>query len=124
MGGWSGIIKQAIKVVKDQTLTLQLDVTLERFTGDEKITEAKAGRRKYGSPVTYKAVVGYVTKFAAAEGGGAAGIQVSQIQFLEPLMITSRDRVTLPDGSHPQIVSVEGPLNYPGGEYFCPLVVF
>lgn len=124
MGGWSGIIKQAISQVKSQTKTLQLDVTLERFTGDEKTTEAIAGRRKYGSPVTYKVIVGYTTKFAAVEGGGAVGIQVSQIQFVEPLMITARDRITLPDGTHPQIISVQGPLNYPGGEFFAPLVIF
>jgi hypothetical protein len=47
----------------------------------------------------------------------------SSVQFMEPVAITQRDRITLPDGTKPQILSIEGPTDSTGA-YFAPKVFF
>lgn len=123
MGGLATVLKNAVETAKKVTASLQITVTLERFVEDEKTFTATAGRRLYyGIPTTHQVIVSYKTKFNSIEGA-LQGVQISTIQFLEPLMITTRDRITLPDGSKPQIISVEGVLN-PDGVYYAPKVIY
>lgn len=121
--GLAATLTRAVEILKVATDTVQVDVLVERCTGEEKVAEKKVGRRVYAAAVVYKAVLGKDIKFVVAEGA-TQGIQVSSVQFLEPLEITTRDRLTLPDGTHPQIMSVHGATCYPGGAYFAPKVLY
>lgn len=130
MSDLNAILARAIKTVSkiaggtSSTKTLKVAITLEVHTGDETTSAKKQGRRLYGSPVSYRVMLTSRTQYVAVEGGAGVGLQVSSLQFLEPLMVTVRDRITLPDGTHPEIVSVDGGINPITGLYFAPVVNF
>lgn len=124
MLGLAITLASAVKLVKDVTESCQVDVQLEVYAGDEQADSKKVGRRLYAAPVTYRVVQGKSIKYAVAESGEAVGIQVSTLQFLDPVQVTPRDRITLPDGTHPQITSIHGAVSYPGGAYFAPKVYY
>lgn len=65
------------------------------------------GNYLYGSDVARKAIVehGFRTLGPAEFGGQAYSTSVT---FLETLSVNARDRITLPDGSKPQILRVGG----------------
>ncbi len=119
--GLSSLITNAIKTAKTVVDDLILDITLEVRTGDDE-TEKKAGRRLYAAPVTYRVSIEKKTRFVKIEDGLVAA-NISAIQFLDPVNIKDRDRITFPDGSQPQIASIEGAMN-PSGVYYAPKVYF
>lgn len=122
MGGLSNLVKSVVSIAKDVTETLQATVTYEKFIQDEKEYENIIGRRKYNDPVAYKVILEKKSKFVGIEDG-IQGIQISAVQFVDPIAIGVRDRITLPDGSKPQIMAIEGVAD-PNGVYYAPRVVF
>jgi hypothetical protein len=122
MGGLSNLVADLVTIIKGVTDSLQVTVTLEKFIGDEKEYEKTIGRRLYADPVSYKVIVESRTRFVSIDDG-VQGVQISSIQFLDPVAVDVRDRITLPDGSKPQIVAVEGTAN-PSGIPYAPKVIF
>jgi len=122
MGGLSQLVTNAVATAKGITSDLQVVVQYEKFIGDEKEHEGIIGRRLYDDSVSYKAVMESRTRFVSIDDG-VQGVNISSLQFLDPLAISVRDRITLPDGSRPQIISVEGAVG-PNGVYFAPKVLF
>src|SRR5512139_2353295 len=122
MGGLSSLVTSAVETAKRITSGLQLVVKYEKCLGDEQAIAQTAGQRFYDDPVEYDVVLSSRTRFLSVDGG-AQSIQVSTIQFLDPLLVTVRDRITLPDGTCPQILAVEGSL-MSDGRYYAPRVLF
>ena len=123
MAGLASVIKKAIQTAKKATKDLQITITLEHCNGDEKEDEKIIGRRTYDSPgVQYRVVVDNKTRYVSMDNG-IQGVEISAIQFLDPVLVTTRDRITLPSGKQPQIMSIEGVLN-PEGVYYAPKVIF
>lgn len=122
MGALSQLVTNAVATAKKVTASLQIVIQYERFTGDEKEQENIVGRRMYADPVEYSVVMESRTRFVAVDDG-VQSVQISSIQFLDPIPITVRDRITLPDGSRPQIAAIDGTPN-PDGIYYAPRVVF
>jgi hypothetical protein len=86
-----------------------LITALERFLVDEVIIEAFAGfdsyaQRTYGAPRTVKARVVYTPKLVRnREGQEVVG---SVVVYTSDDSITGDDRITLPDGTQPVVLSV------------------
>jgi hypothetical protein len=97
-------------------------ITWEQCTGPETEDEKKAGTRTYASPLSYKVVINKKTRFVKAEDGVMAA-DISSIQFLDSVEVTTRDRITMPDGSQPQIMAVEGAKDA-AGKFYAPTVLF
>jgi hypothetical protein len=120
--GLSTLVNNLVALGKNLTKDLQVDVGYERCLGEENDDVDIAGNRKYDTLVTYQAIQKKRTKFVPMDGG-VQSVEISTLTFLQPLLITTRDRITLVDGSQPQITSVDG-LTRPDGLYYAPMVSF
>lgn len=88
-----------------------IEVTHEPFTSADAY-----GNSQYGTKATLKVMSEYRKSFISA-AGTAFGLQSAggqalapTITVMEPITIQMQDRFTFPDGSTPQISSVEGVL--------------
>jgi hypothetical protein len=111
------LVKSAVSSVKNATAGLLVDVTREPFIGDD-----VNGNRIYGAETTYSVVLEHKTRFVTAKDQSQQ-LSKSNIQFLDPMMISELDRITLPDGSQPQILAVMGVMN-PDRLIYAPQVFF
>lgn len=85
-------------------LGLLIEVTHEPFTSADEY-----GNRQYGARSTLNVSVEYRNPFLTSEDLRSQA-PTPTITILEPITIQMQDRFTFPDGSTPQISSVEGVL--------------
>jgi len=120
--GLSTIITNAISTIRSVTRDLLVEVTVEQCTSSEKDDAKLMGKRKYGAATTYRAALMHRNRFLRIDDTLQA-VQVTSVQFVDPIPLKVRDRITLPDGSQPQIINIEGMYN-PNGVYYAPKAIF
>ena len=111
------LITSAVAIAKSVTAGLQATITLESFSADDAY-----GNRSYGSPVTHKVIIEYKDRFVTARDMSQQ-LSKASVQFIGPVVVRDQDRITMPDGSKPQIISVEGVFD-PTGKCYAPKVYF
>jgi len=113
------VVKSAVAAVSTATAGLQAEVSIESFIGDD-----SDGRRTYNDAETYSVILENKTRWVTSrDRNGESQLSKSNIQFLEAVTITEQDRITLPDGSQPQILSIEGTAD-PDGVMYAARVYF
>lgn len=122
MGLIESLVQNALNTAKgivgDDLPTITWEQCNSTETEDTKI----AGKRKYAAGISYKVVIEKRAKFVRVEDGVAAA-DISSIQFLDPVQVKTTDRITLPDGTQPQIMAVEGAKDS-SGNFYAPKVIF
>jgi hypothetical protein len=113
----SELLAGAIVIAKQATAGLQVAITHEPFEEDD-----AQGNRIYGTASTYMVIVEDRERYLTAHDR-AQQLSKAIISFLEPVEIGQNDRITLPNGQQPQILSVEGVLD-PTGKFYAPVVFF
>jgi hypothetical protein len=113
----SDLIKNAVATAKSVTVDIQPTITLESYLRDDEY-----GNRLFNASATYQVILEKRTRFITVAD---QQLQASQcnIQFLEAVQVKAQDRITLPDGTAPQILSIEGAADE-DGLYFAPKVYF
>ncbi len=115
--GLSNLIAQGIAMAKTLTAGIQVEITHEPFVEDD-----AQGNRVYGTASTYRVIVEDRERYLTAHDRSQQ-LSKAIITFLEPVEIGQNDRITLPNGQQPQIISVEGVLD-PTGKFYAPMVFF
>lgn len=115
--GFGTTITQAIATTKRLMDSLLATITLETFKADS------YDKRTYNAAVSYKVILDKRSRYITVGNRGDTQLSVCSIQFLEPVTIGELDRITLPDGSTPQILSISGVADSAGAIY-APQVFF
>ena len=113
----SDLVKSAVATAKTVTAGLQVDITHEPFLADD-----SNGNRSYGASATYPVIVQHRSRWVTSRDR-TGQLSKSNIQFLESVAVTEQDRITLPDGQQPQILSIEDVLD-PDGIFYAPRIFF
>lgn len=105
------IIRKGVATAKSVTKSLQADVTLEAWTGNDGV-----GGSTFASAVTFPALVERKQKMIRTSTGEQA-LSTHSVLFIGPVddngadgrqePIDPRDKITLPDGTTGKIVGVE-----------------
>jgi hypothetical protein len=111
------LVRNAVATAKSVTAGLQVSITHEPFSSDD-----ANGNRSYGASATYSVIVSHKSRWVSSKDR-TGQLSKSNIQFLESVAVTEQDRITLPDGSQPQILSVEDVLD-PDGNFYAPRIFF
>lgn len=117
MGGFADLITNAISVAKGLTDSLQVEIVHRACTG-----YSGSARSYSATSNTFKVLLEHKEKMVRSEDGSQQ-LSKTQISFLEPLNLTMEDEITLPDGSKPQIMAIEGLMN-PSKVMYNPTVYF
>jgi hypothetical protein len=113
----SDLVKSAVATAKTVTAGLQVNITHEPFLADD-----ANGNRTYSASATYAVIVEHKSRYVTSKDR-TQQLSKSSIQFLQSVAVTEQDRITLPDGSQPQILSVEDVLD-PDGAFYAPRIFF
>lgn len=70
--------------------------------------------RQYGTAVEYRARVSYGRRTAPSPGGGEQLVASGTVWLAGSVPVTPEDRLTLPTGQQPEILSVERPTDETG----------
>ena len=100
--GLDAIIRSAITTAKTVTADLQASVTHEAYSG----LDAYA-KPTYSSGVTRKALVESKQRLIRTDDGREV-LSQTKVTFLSPVSLSTKDRITLPDGTTGPILTVEG----------------
>jgi hypothetical protein len=84
------------------TASLQATVTVEVWLSQDGL-----GASTYGPPLARRALVEAKARRVLAPDGREV-LATTKVTFLTPLTLTLRDRLTLPDGTTPPLVAIEG----------------
>lgn len=109
MGNLSDTIRKAVATVNAVTLTLQATVQHASFTG----TSTREGNPNVGAPVTRQAIVQKKQNLKVAPDGSDQ-MTKTKLTFLVPVAVNLLDKITLPDGTSPRILAIEGQLDSDG----------
>lgn len=111
MAGFADIIRSGVAIADNLTQSLQPSVTHEPFTGKN-----GEGGYSYGTGVQRAALVERKAKMVR-NAQGEEVVSTHVVTFLRPIAangspgrrepIDHRDRMTMPDGSKPKILSIE-----------------
>jgi len=107
------LVKNAVATAKSVTAALQVSIDHEPFASDD-----ANGNRSYGTKATYSVIVEYKSRWVNSHDRQGQ-LSKSNIQFLEAVQVKEQDRITLPDGSQPQILAIEDMLDSSGNFYAC-----
>lgn len=113
--GLDGVLRKGVAVAARTTRSLQLDVTLERWTGSD-----GRGGKTLASPIKVRAIVDR-THRTVRSATGQEVLSTVKLTILTPLAkqgasgrqepIDPRDVITLPDGTTSPILDVRGVLD-------------
>lgn len=113
----ANVIANAIATAKSVTASIQVSITRKACTG------WSGGNRTYSATsTTHSVLVEHKEKMVRGRDNQSQ-LSKTQVYFLEPINLTMEDEFTLPDGSKPQIMAIEGLLN-PSGVMYNPTVYF
>jgi len=115
--GLKEVIENGVATIKSVTTDLQATITHKPCTGFD-----ASMNRNYGASATYNVIIVHKQKMVRAENGKEQ-LSKSQIIFLESVTLTMEDEITLPDGSQPQLMSIDG-VAKPDGSMYAPTVYF
>lgn len=117
MGGFAALVSGVVKLAKEVTSTLQVEITLEPFDVDD-----ANGNRSYKGGKKYMVVVEHRQRFVRAPDF-TQQLSKASVQFIEPVEVKTEDRITMPNGDTPQILAIEGVLD-PSGHFYAQRVSF
>lgn len=97
-----------------------LDLLVDTITIEPWASQSAAGEATFGTAVSYSALVEYDTRKVETVGtidgrGGAVFLSKATVHLDGRPTIDLRDRITLPDGSTPQIIAVRSYSDQSGG---------
>lgn len=105
-------IRAAVAATKRATGDLLIDIDHEPYASIN-----ADGLKSYGTSVTRRAFVTAGTK-ALFRQTGTENVPGPTLLFLDNIAFDIRDRITLPDGSQPAIIEIEGITDPGGGMYY------
>ena len=108
----SGQIRAAVAMAKSATSDLLIDIEHEPYA-----TVNADGLKSYGTSTTRRAFVTAGTH-ALFRQTGTENVPGPTLLFLDNITFDIRDRITLPDGSQPAIIEIEGITDPLGGTYY------
>ncbi len=114
--GLETIIANAVATAKSVTSSIQISIALRHCSG------WSAGNRVLEASANYTVLIEHKEKWVRGREQQEQ-LSKSRIYFLEPINIGMEDEITLPDGTKPQILSVDGLMN-PSGVMYNPTVYF
>lgn len=115
--GLRQVLESGVAAIKALTADIQGTITHERYKEDDSY-----GNRRYYAAVSYGVIVEHRDRYVTAKDM-TQQLSKTCIQFLEPVAVTHQDRITLPGGSKPQIIAIEGVEN-PDGVMYAARVYF
>jgi hypothetical protein len=95
-------VRDAVATINVAVDALQAQVTLAPWLEDD-----LRGKPEYGSPVSYKALVDKRSQMIRNDQGEQVESN-AYIVFLQPITISKRDLLTLPDGTTGPILKIGG----------------
>ena len=99
------LVRNGVALAKSLTSSLQASVTHEARSASDAESNVS-----YSTGVSRPALVEFKPKMVRNSDGEQV-LASCIVTFLEPVTITLQDRITLPDGSKPKIVSTETLIN-------------
>ena len=100
--GLDDLVRTAIATAKTVTADLQVSVTHAAFSSVDGY-----GKPSYASGVSRKALVESANRLIRTAAGQEV-LSRTKVTFLSPVSVTTKDRITLPDGSTGPILDVRG----------------
>jgi hypothetical protein len=97
-----GLVRAGVALASALTASLQAAVTVEFWLSQDAL-----GTPTYGAAVPLRALVEAKTRRVLAPDGREV-LATTKVTILTPVTLTVRDRLTLPDGTAPPIVAIEG----------------
>ena len=114
--GLDATVRSAVSTAKSVLGDLLVTVTLESFSSRD-----GDGTPTYATGVDYQAFVERKdTKLAWRIGN--EHVPSHLITFLENVVVTMADRITLPDGTQPAILEITGVEDPNGGQYYTQVI--
>lgn len=96
------LVVAGVKLANQLTPSLQVIVVLEVW-----LSQGGTGEPVYCPPVEYTALLERKQELITAPDGLAV-VSAHKVTFIQPVAVKPADRITLPDGSQPLIINVEG----------------
>jgi hypothetical protein len=96
------LVRSGVALANTLTASLQAVVLVQSWLSQDAL-----GTPGYGPVVATRALVEAKTRRLTAVDGREV-LATTKLTLLEPRTVTTRDRLTLPDGSTPPILAVEG----------------
>jgi hypothetical protein len=102
MAGYADTVRAGVALANAQTATLQVPIGIERWGGQDAL-----GAPLYGPLTPVRALVEAKTRVVRATDGREV-LATTKLTILQPITLSVLDRITLPDGRQPPLISVEG----------------
>jgi hypothetical protein len=100
--GYDSTIRAGVALAYSYTASLQTTITIERWGGQDNL-----GTPLYGAPTAIRALVEAATRLVKASDGREV-MASTKLTILQPITLSVLDRVTLPDGRRPPLLTVQG----------------
>jgi len=118
VAGFADLVHSMVGIAKDITFTLQATIQHERYKSQD-----VNGDPTYGSKTARQAIVTH-REVKVTDNTGVERISRMQVILLENIAVDTRDRITLPDGAKPSIVTLKNGVVDGNGEPYAVEIYF
>jgi hypothetical protein len=102
MAGYADTVRAGVALAHAQTATLQVSIGIERWGGQDHL-----GLPLYGPVTPVTALVEAKSRLVRASDGREV-LATTKVTILHGITLSVLDRITLPDGRQPPLITVEG----------------
>jgi hypothetical protein len=118
MAGLADLVHSMVGLAKGITSTLQATIQHEPYKSQD-----VNGDPTYGSRTERQAIVTH-REVKVTDNTGVERISRTQVMLLENVAVDTRDRITLPDGTKPSIVTLKNGVVDGGGQPYAVEIYF